>query len=150
MPLRELANPLPGNQVEIAIVTPGPTQAEIVVPRGMLVDSQGRLFETREEVRRIPVGQGQPIMVPVMPVVSAPQVDISEIQERRFALLGRQTWPDPNCPLDLSGTKWGIVERWRPLTRQKAREGLLRLLTRRMETQPRTAHERVYGDGDLF
>lgn len=50
---------------------------------------------------------------------------------------------------DLTGVTFQIIPRWQPLTKQQAREGLVRLLQRRKETQPRTRYEKLVED-DLF
>jgi len=94
------------------------------------------------------------VEVPLFEMASNPTVRLSEVLQRSFR---PAQGPIRQAPLsevaitaDLEGVVFQIKARWTPLTQRKAREGMVRLLERRMATQPRTRYERLAADDDLF
>lgn len=139
---------MPDEPVGWVTITAG--DQAVTIPSGVFIDDYGphrprRVLQTRGEVT-IPANRR--VEVPLFPVVSNPT-------PRTFGLSGwvrdgplREATLSP--ALNLEGVKFYIVSHWKPRTEQEAREGMLRLLQRRKETQPRTRYERISLEDDLL
>jgi len=125
------------------------TNAEVTIPAGTRVTHPRRAgeLETRRDYR-LPVGSR--MEVPLFEMAHNPTISLDEVRSRRFSGLGQG--PVRDIPIrearitaELDGVVFQIIPRWRPLTEQKAREGLLRLMRRRMRTQ-RSRYQRMLDD----
>lgn len=85
------------------------------------------------------------VEVPLFEVASNPTIRLDDVRR----LFQGRPWVrdtplrDVQITANLEGVTFQIVPHWKPRTQQAAREGMLRLLKRRMESQPRRWWERL-------
>jgi hypothetical protein len=148
---------MPTTDHPVAYVTLTAGDGDLIVPDGMRFrlprlhfgngdrPDEGYGLETRGRTA-VPARRSREI--PLFEVASNPTVRLDEVRERRFDVGHGWVRERPlsergPIPADLTGCVFQIVPHWRPRTQQGAREGLLRLMRRRIETQPKRWWERL-------
>ena len=102
------------------------------------------ILETREDVV-LPARRSTEIpLFTIGPINSSQRTTLRTLSDYSGSHIVRdRRWLDTNLGVDLTGVTFQLVPRWTPLSERTAREGFLRLLARRIETQPRRWWERL-------